>query len=295
MPHLKKIGDAHIQDIESNLAEARRIGIRFVDFTGGEPLLHNELSRMLTRAKELKLKTSVTTNCLLYPQRAGELAGLIDYLHFSLDSGQAAQHDAIRGKKVFFRVMESIEVARSLGEKPDLLFTVTAENVDTLESLVKLAQKLRLMLIINPVFSHREKHDLSGVMMQKFEAFSFRPYVYLNTAFIKLRRNGGNSVKNPRCRVVTSTVVISPDNRLLLPCFHFAQRSLPISGSLRLLRKGEEFERFRALQGRFDFCRGCTLNCYFDPSFLYKPDGYFYLSMLAKAKYVFDKRLRRLI
>ena len=74
--------DALPEDVARNLHDAARLGLRFVDFTGGEPLLHPELPRMLRRARSEGLRTTLTTNALLYPDRAAELEGNVDFLHF---------------------------------------------------------------------------------------------------------------------------------------------------------------------------------------------------------------------
>ncbi len=295
MAELEHVGDAQIEDVYKNLVDARKLGTRFVDFTGGEPLLHARLPDMLKQAKKLGFKTSVTTNCLLYSKRASELAGCVDFLHFSIDSSDPHQHNTIRGAKSFSRIGESIESAKRLGEVPDLLFTVTEENIDSLLPLAELAKKLRLILIINPVFSHQLQRDLRAEILDRMEAVANMPYIYLNKAFLRLRRNGGNSIDKPRCRAVTSTIVVSPDNNLMLPCFHFVQRKLPINGSLLQARESGECSEFSARQGRFTFCQGCTLNCYFDPSFVYKQDRYFYESLAAKAKYAWYKYVHRRI
>ena len=75
---------ANPDNVFKNLADAKKLGVKFVDFTGGEPLLHPQLDLLLATAKKVGLRTSVTTNCLLYPQYAERIAGKIDFLHFLL-------------------------------------------------------------------------------------------------------------------------------------------------------------------------------------------------------------------
>ena len=48
--------------IRRNLGDVRRLGVRMVDFTGGEPLLYEELPRALDCAKSIGMWTTVTTN-----------------------------------------------------------------------------------------------------------------------------------------------------------------------------------------------------------------------------------------
>jgi len=87
------------------------LGVKVIDFTGGEPLLHRQLPELLAMAKELGFITTITTNTLLYPKRATQLAGLVDMLHFSLDAWEADLHNEMRGVNCYNSVMHSIEIA----------------------------------------------------------------------------------------------------------------------------------------------------------------------------------------
>ncbi|MEL6537207.1 MAG: radical SAM protein, partial [Bacteroidota bacterium] len=101
-----------LADAEANFRDLKRLGVRVIDFTGGEPLLHRELPELLAMAHRMGFITTVTTNGLLYPKYAEQLRGLVDMLHFSLDAADAETHDALRGVKCFDFVMESIKIAR---------------------------------------------------------------------------------------------------------------------------------------------------------------------------------------
>jgi len=285
--------NTRVNDVKQNLIQAKKLGVKFVDFTGGEPLLHPKINILLKIAKELGFRTSITTNCLLYPQKAETIKGLVDFLHFSLDSLNKIQHDDLRGKNVFDKVMHSIDTARTLGESPDLLYTVTDQNVEQIIPLSEFAKRLGLILIVNPVFLNGNSHTISFKNLKLLEKYQFKHYVYINRAFHRLRKNGGNRKKNPRCRVVSSTLVISPDNYLLLPCFHFNNKKIVIKNSLLKIYNSQKFKEYKHKQGRFDFCANCVLNCYFDPSFVYKCDAYFFESLQAKVQYIYYKHIKK--
>ena len=288
-PRYRAVPDCSLQDVFNNLNQLKNIGIRFVDFTGGEPLLHPDLSRMVQYAKKIGLKTSVTTNCFLYDKYAESLQGMVDFLHFSLDSMDAETHNRLRGVKSFHHVMNSIDRALSLGEKPDLLFTVTHSNYQDIADLSRFAARKKIMLIVNPVFSYSGQDRISIQALDYIEQYRSRPYVYMNLALHRLIRQGGNDRRRPRCRAVSSTIVISPDNQLILPCFHLAKRQLPIKGSISEMLNSAIYKQLKENQGRYSECHGCTINCYFDPSFTHRVDSYFGLSLLSKAKFVFNK------
>lgn len=285
--------DCSLADVESNLAHLKAIGVRFIDFTGGEPLLHPQLPAMLKLARQWGFYTSVTTNCLLYPQRGQEIAGMVDLLHFSLDSMDAVENDRLRGRNSFSSVMTSLSIARALGEKPDLLYTVTRQNVRAIHQLARFARSQKLILIVNPVFKYHQQQPLSVDDIHYLDRFQNQPYVYINRALHHLIRCGGNRRRSPRCRAVSATVVISPGNELLLPCYHHCQLAIPIRSNLVQILGSREYQTMKEQQGTFRCCDGCTINCYFDPSFLYKPDRFWAWSVVSKLKYGLDKFCRR--
>lgn len=288
----REAADCSLTDVANNLPQLNKIGIKFIDFTGGEPLLHPYLPAMLKLAKAHRFFTSVTTNCLLYPERAEQLTALISLLHFSLDSMDEDENDRIRGKGSFASVMQSIELAKNLGEHPDLLFTATPANFKAIAELARFAQQEKLILIVNPVFKYSDQSPLTNEALDYLDRFRNRPYVYINRAFHALIRQGGNQRQKPRCRAVSSSIVISPQNELLLPCFHQSQLAIPIQSNLPEILRSQTYRSFKRQQGTFPLCDGCTINCYFDPSFLYKLDRFFWLSLASKLKYGFDKYIR---
>lgn len=281
-----------LEDAERNLQDLKRLGVRIIDFTGGEPLLHTGLADLLRLAKDLGFITTLTSNGLLYPKRAPDLAGLVDMLHFSIDSPRAEEHNASRGVACFDKLMESIQVAIELGERPDLLFTVTNENVHHLDEIYEtLSLPNRLILIINPLFEYNALgSDLGDDVMATMERFAGRPYTYLNNAFLSLRRQGGNDPSDPVCRAVSTCVVISPFDELVLPCYHYGLERLPIQGRLYDLWQSDTVARHRAMEGRHSVCRNCTINCYFEPSFAISPGSrYFWESLPSKMRYTWTK------
>lgn len=276
-------------NVRENLRDLQRLGVRVIDFTGGEPLLHRQLPDLLREAKQMGFITTVTTNGLLYPKQAERLCGLIDMLHVSLDSPVADEHDRSRGVKCFDKVMESIAIAQQLGERPDILFTVFEHNVAQIQAVYdNICQPNNLVLILNPVFDYNAVETggtLSEGALRQLSAWGHRPGVYLNDAFVQLRRDGGNHVANPVCRAGSTTLVISPENKLVLPCYHLGLKEYPIDGQLYNLYRSGEVQRLVALEGRLPACEGCAINCYMQPSFAVDVNRYFWRALPSTLKY----------
>ncbi|GAB3198471.1 MoaA/NifB/PqqE/SkfB family radical SAM enzyme [Pontibacter aydingkolensis] len=289
-----------LQDVKQNLTDLKRLGVQVIDFTGGEPLLHRDIDQMLGMAHDMGFVTTLTTNGLLYPKLAAQLKGKVDMLHFSLDSADKTEHDTGRGVACYDFVMESIAVANQLGERPDILFTVFKSNLHQLEEVYqKIILPNRLVLIINPAFEYNQVEtgeQLTEEELDYLAAFGKRKQVYLNEGFIQLRRDGGNHIEKPVCKAASTTLVISPENELVLPCYHLGAKSYPIDGNLYSLYLSAEVEALKQQEGRLPECEGCTINCYMQPSFAVEMNKYFWKALPSTLKYNYLKGTwRRLV
>jgi len=77
----------------------KRNGIRFLHFTGGEPLVHRDFTAMVAHATQIGMITTLVTNgSLLTPKRIDALAeaGLAKVC-ISIDAASPAVHDSNRG------------------------------------------------------------------------------------------------------------------------------------------------------------------------------------------------------
>jgi len=275
--------------VRKNLTDAKKAGAKFVDFTGGEPTLNKDLPELLTIAKELGFITSVTTNTLLFPRMVEKLAGKIDLLHFSLDGDTAQLHDKIRGIESYDKTVAAIPLALKHNLVPDLLFTYTDENIDHFMGVWELARKHKLVVILDPVFSMNEHEIVTEATHAKARKLAKLPGVYLNSAHHEFRTKGSNNIDKPRCHSVESTIVILNNDTLAAPCYHHKETTIQINGKLNEILKSDQYKELRAMQGRYNFCKGCHINCYMDPSYNYEFDLLMAKTLLSKWKYSFTK------
>lgn len=288
--------NASLEDFKSNVSQLADLGVKFIDLTGGEPLLNKDIAEMAKFARGLNMQTSITSNGLLYHKFAEKLAGNVNLLHFSLDSPDEEEHNKIRNVDCYKSVFKSLTIAKSLGEYPDILFTVTNETYKKLPRMHEIARRYDLVLLVNPVFSYFGNPGLNEEAVDYIDEFcDGKIDVYLNKGFMKLRRDGGNNINNPSCKAVSRVIVISPENEIILPCYHFANDKIPIDRPIKEIRQSEKFKFFLENEGRFDFCQGCTVNCYFEPSFAFPTNLYAISSLTSKFKYSYNKLIKQKI
>lgn len=289
----RNTGHAVLEDFLQLLPQLKKAGVRIIDFTGGEPLLNRDLPEMLKSTKKAGIMTTVTTNCLLYPKQAESIRGLVDLLHFSLDALDPELHNSIRGIDCYDHVLRSVDLALKLGERPDILFTVTEKNFHEMDDIHRYASSKGLILILNPVFSYFRKESLPDIALDLMEKTAEKPFVYVSQGFINLRRAGGNNPDKPLCKAVSKTIVISPENELLLPCYHRCSDKIPINGNLEAAMKTDTYKKHLEQEGRMSFCRGCIINCYFEPSFAFSFNRYMWTGLRGKLKYTYTKYVKQ--
>jgi len=280
-----------LKEFEHNLLDLKRLKVGVIDFTGGEPLLHRELGTMLEMAKNQGFITTVTTNTLLYPKYSETLVGKVDMLHFSLDSPHKLVHNQSRGVECYDHILKSIEIAKNLGERPDILFTTMDENVGDIELVYReITQPNGLLLLLNPLFQYNAVGgNINSTYFKTLRSWANKPNVYINEAFLTLREMGGNQIDKPICRAGSTTIVITPDNKLRLPCYHLGAQEIPIQNRLYEIWHSKEAQQWIQQEGRLPTCQGCAINCYMQPSFTYETSPFFWEALPSTIKYSLEK------
>jgi len=122
----------------SGLAES---GCPVVLFSGGEPLLREDLFELLIEASQLGLRTVLSTNGTLIDKAcAGELAASgVSYVGVSVDGGQQF-HDKFRGVTGSFKsAVAGIENCQKVGIRTGLRFTIMKANFEQITSVFDIA------------------------------------------------------------------------------------------------------------------------------------------------------------
>ena len=242
------------------LKELKIEGVKVLNVTGGEPLLREDLPEILKTAKGLGFGIELTTNGILYAERAKLIKGMVDRLYFSLDYPIASEHDRSRGVDCFHLVISSIRMAKESGDKPIINFTMTRDSVRFLPEMVELSEKLGVFVYLNPVYDFYGTQGFERATIDFIKYYGRRKNVLFNLAALEFIKARGNKIIFPRCRAKESTITLMPDGRRISPCF---------------FNPGGK-------QGREPACSSCMRWPYMLPSFSRGLDKYFWLNLLSE-------------
>jgi MoaA/NifB/PqqE/SkfB family radical SAM enzyme len=146
------------EDLKILIDDLHRRGTRYILVQGGEPLLHQDLGKILRYSVEKGIVTALVTNGTL-PDRIREIPeiALMDNICFSLD-GNREGNDIVRGKGTFDKVMESIRVVKEVHRAPVRInSTISRYTIGDLDFFAEMVRNLRLEWGINFLFKGDEK------------------------------------------------------------------------------------------------------------------------------------------
>ncbi len=153
------------ETILETLPKLRENGIKFIIFSGGEPLTRKDIFAIAAEAKAQGIITYLSTNGLYVTSHNAErILDTFDYIGISID-GSPKVHDAFRGLKGSFDAsMKAVDLLNSYGRtKVGIRFTITKETYDDLGFIFDLAERhgIAKLYISHLVYSGRGLDNLA--------------------------------------------------------------------------------------------------------------------------------------
>lgn len=170
------IGRSNFQELKSRelcFEEAKKIvpqfkalGAKFITFAGGEPLIYEDIFKVIRYCKEHKFIVGLVTNANLISEGIAKelaLAGT-DHIHVSLDY-PGVLHDQIRGSQNCFSKVEAginnlLKYKYVSNYHIGLATVVSGFNFDKLEDVYAYARKRGLDSVgLQPFFANQMRHN----------------------------------------------------------------------------------------------------------------------------------------
>jgi len=131
--------DLSFEQIAKILNQLARAGSFRISLVGGEPLLRDDIGKIIKLVKDLGMECALTTNGLLVEKKISQLDGL-DLLCISFDGDKKA-HETNRGKNTFSKVMRAFELAKQHGIPLQASTVLTKHNIHQLDFILAKARE----------------------------------------------------------------------------------------------------------------------------------------------------------
>src|SRR5262249_6481938 len=124
--------------------EAEALGVVQLNLTGGEPLLRDDLERLIERASRLELYTNLITSGIpLTFERLSQFAELgLNGVQVSVQSSRPTESDRIAGAPCFYRKLEVMQWVASLELPLTMNVVLHRDNIDEIGELIALAERV---------------------------------------------------------------------------------------------------------------------------------------------------------
>lgn len=264
-----------------------RTGVSGIGFTGGEPLLRDDIFEMIARVKFHGLPVTLNTNGILL-NRDDVRGRLVDAsptnINISLDGDDADSHDSLRGGKGNFEktVRGALALARDLkssGSSSTLtaVTVVSRQNADRIEAIARVAADIGFHRIgfmpLHEIAPGRcsvaEDTALAGISA-RILAISRLPLENSPKYIEAIELAFAGQPFPVRCNAGHTSLFVDPYGRIA-PCLGYFQMGKWIgdllhSGGLVKLWNSREYAQVRREMSR---CRMCYLNCQAELNFLW--------------------------
>ena len=128
------------EEAKGLFVDLKKLGIFTLVFSGGEPLLRDDLYDLVKFASSIKLITCLATNgVLLTKEKANKLKDLgLDIMHFTVDGSSEEINSQYRGKGTFKKTLRGLENAVNTGLPVLIQTVVDKHNREDLENIAAL-------------------------------------------------------------------------------------------------------------------------------------------------------------
>lgn len=121
-----------------------QVGINFIVFSGGEPLLRKDLFDLMAYCDTRNIAFGMRSNATLVTRETAQLLGdlKLAVAGISLDGASADIHDSVRGSGTFDKTMQGIEVLLENGVRVNIEIVLSRRNAHQALEFVQLAENL---------------------------------------------------------------------------------------------------------------------------------------------------------
>ena len=235
--------------------------------TGEEPLLREDIGKIISYIKKKDIILSMTTNGTMVPLKINKLKHL-DYLILTLD-GPRKIHDMQRGVGSYNKVLNAAKIARLNGLTVEFLTVLTKHNIKHIPFLLRIGKKLNCSNVFQPVTKYclwgNDETELAPTPKEMREGImsliKYKKEYKINNSALALKYYLNWPNKKPiKCWAGKMFFALSDDG-IIEPCC-----AIELPGSKRCTDKGfsnayENIPKFK--------CEGCWIAANIDFNFIF--------------------------
>lgn len=201
-------------------------GIKCIDFSGGEPLLHSKFFDILDYAVDQNLRISIVSNGQTpNPEIIKKLCERkIHSIRLSLDGHNQEIHEILRDQNSYNKLIDNYNKYKEHGLLPQIITVIHKKNIEYLEDIISFVSDLgceRMFLI--PLIASGRADKMASLMIDKEDW----KYILLSQRKLSVKYKVDLAVDSPLLSIVENKrcacpigdlMIIIKSNGDIIPC-----------------------------------------------------------------------------
>ncbi|MCX8065800.1 MAG: radical SAM protein [Candidatus Hydrogenedentes bacterium] len=146
------IKELDTEEAKEFLEELYKIGIRWITFGGGEPLVRTDIEEILHYSKRLGFRVYLSTTGL-FIERLKNIEKCVDHINLSFDGPEEVQ-DEVRGVGSYKRLFEVVKYCKEKKISTSFLCVISSSNIGSIEFVIEKAKEVRIPVMFQPATLH---------------------------------------------------------------------------------------------------------------------------------------------
>ena len=163
------------------ISQAKLIGIKTINFTGGEPTMYPHFEELVRYVKDLGLNLSLSTNGIFSKKKLDLLIEHVNFIDISLDSQNPELHDFIRGRKgAFEKTLNTIKIFGEKGIKSHINITIRPDNFKSINKIIPFLANYISSISFTLVDAHANESKVNEIKEIEFAKYEHLSEIKLN-------------------------------------------------------------------------------------------------------------------
>ncbi|OJG97511.1 hypothetical protein RV18_GL000792 [Enterococcus termitis] len=236
--------DMTTDEIYLALDQLEEVGITNLVFSGGEPLLRNDIVAIAKYAKEkcsISNIVMITNGTVFNEAKILEISNFIDSVSVSLDTYSAECPSFIRDEGIFSRIMRTVDFFKTTKVKVTILPTLHHGNMSDIHKYIELSDKTGVEISFS-LLSGCAEGELKDYLPTELDIQSLSRYVLAGAVSLDDTQIGSNCLTaQDYCGAGESLIAIGTEGNLY-PCHMLMDDQLSL-GNIRDGRISEYLSR----------------------------------------------------
>lgn len=144
----QKSEELSTKDIISTIDEMKKARVQWISFTGGEPLLRDDIGKIIDYARSCGISVNLNTNAMSICEKFEKIKN-VNTVQISLD-GEEGINDGLRGIGAYNATIKAISLLKKNNKRVKVFVVISKDNLNSLDFIAEISKKYNIPVAFQP-------------------------------------------------------------------------------------------------------------------------------------------------